>query len=450
MGTFHIRKGRDISIKGAAAKQIIQAPLPAQVAIQPTNFHGIKSHLLVHVDSTVMVGTTLFTDRAYPEIKFASPVSGKVVAINRGEKRVLLEIVIATDGRQEPLIAPQVSTDQIKGLSRETVVDYLLEGGLWPFIRQRPFSKVANPNDHPKSIFIQAMNTEPLALDSDFILNGQETLFQAGLDIVRKLTIGDTHLCFSIDAKSKALTQAQNVKIHQFSGPHPAGNISTYIHCIDPLKKGDIIWYFNAQDIVRVAMLFLHGLFLPECYVAITGEGAQNRHYVKTIIGASLKSLVKEETTLGALRYISGSILTGTDVGKDGFLCFYDSQITLIPQGGKRNFLEWLMPGFDKYSFTKTFASSFRPPREASLDTDTHGSQRAIVMNHIYDTLVPLDIMTFFLLKAVIVGDIEEAERLGILECDEEDFALCSFACPSKVDVGAIIRSGLDLIEKEG
>ena len=450
MGTFHIRKGRDIKLKGAAAKEIVNAPVPPKVAIQPTDFRGIKPRPLVDAGDTVKVGTPILTDKTHPDIKIVSPVSGKVVAVNRGEKRILLQIVIATDGRQEPLIFAQYRPADIKNLSREKIIQQLLEGGVWPFIRQRPFSKIAHPEDKPKSIFIQAVNTEPLALDIDFILNGKESLFQAGLDIVSKLTGGDTHLCFGGHASSKALTEAKNVKAHRFIGPHPAGNVSTFIHHIDPIKKGDVVWYLNAQDILRIGHLFLNGIFSPERYVVVTGEGAQNRAYMKTIIGAPLGILLKSGVNTSEQRYISGSVLMGIEAGKDGFLGFYDTQISVIPQGGKRNFLGWLSPGFKAYSFTKTFVSSFFPKKEISLDTDTHGSPRAIVLNDIYDSLLPLDIMTFFLIRAVIGGDIEEAEKLGILECDEEDFALCSFACPSKTDVGAIIKSGLDLIEKEG
>lgn len=449
MGTFHIRRGRDIRIKGTAAKDIVNLSTPSKAALQPPDLRGIKPHVLIREGDSVKVGTPLLSDRTHPTIQVVSPVSGKVQAIVRGEKRILLQIVIESDGRQEPVIFHQYAPNQIQGLSRQDVVNHLLSGGVWPFIRQRPFSKVAHLEDQPKAVFIQAMNTEPLAPDIDFILNGKETLFQAGLDVVRKLTAGQTHLCFHQEAKSKALTQAKGVQLHRFSGPHPAGNASTHIHYVDPIKKGDIVWYLNAQDVLRVGMLFLNGVFSPERYVAVTGEGADKRSYVKTIIGAPIANLLQGPTKEG-VRYISGSILAGTDVGKEGYLCFYDSQVTAIPEGGKRHFLGWLTPGFQDYSFSKTFVSSFLPQREVSLDTDTHGSHRAIVMNQVYDDLVPLDIMTFFLLRAVIGGDIEEAEKLGILECDEEDFALCSFACPSKTDVGAIIKGCLDTIEKEG
>ncbi len=456
MGEFRIRRGRDLKIKGAATPEVVLASLPSQVALKPSDFRGLKLRPLVKVDELVKVGSPLFEDKFNPQIKIVSPVSGRVSALVRGEKRALLQVIVETDGRQEGLSFPRFTLDNLKRLSRQDVLNHLLTAGLWPFIRQRPFSKVANPRDTPKSIFIHAMSTEPLSLDVDLILKDKHAEFQVGLEIIQHLTPGQVHLCFHKDAQSQALTEAKGVQIHKFEGPHPAGNVSTHIHYIDPIKKGDIIWYIEAQEVLRIALLFLNGVFAPDRYVAVTGEGAENRSYRKTVLGASLSSLLApmgsgqggyfKET----MRYISGSVLTGTDVGPAGFLSYYDTQITVIPEGGKRRLLGWLVPGLHRYSFSKTFPSSFLPEKEASLDTDTHGSERAIVLNHIYDAYVPLDILTFFLLRAVISGDIEEAERLGILECDEEDFALCSFACPSKTDVGGIIRQGLETIEREG
>ena len=449
MAVFCIKQGKDIRLKGAAEKEIVAMPLPSKAAIQPSDFRGLKPRLCVKVDDVVKAGTPILQDKVYSPIKIVSPVSGKVAAIHRGEKRFLLEIVIEADGRQEAIVFPKFSKEEIRQLTKETVEDLLLESGLWPVIRQRPFSRLAHPEESPKSIFVHAMNTEPLALDVDFILHGREAQFQAGLDILKKLTQGKIYLCAQEGAKSQALTEAQGVEIHYFSGPHPAGNAGTHIHYLDPVHKGDHVWYVEAQDVLRIASLFLEGVYPAERIVAVTGEGAAKRIYAKTIVGAPL-SLLLAESRLEGMRCISGSILTGKDVGPGGYLRFYDSQVTVIPEGGQRKFLGWLSAGFDKYTFSKTFASSFLPQGEASLTTDKHGSDRAIVLNSVYDRLVALDIMTYFLVKAVYGEDIEEMERLGILECDEEDFALCTFACPSKTDVGAMIRQGLDLIEREG
>ncbi len=453
MATIQIRKGKDIKLKGAAEKKIIELAVPSLVAITPADFRGIKPKVLVKPDEVIKVGSPILEDKTHPDIKIVSPVSGKVVAVNRGEKRVLLDIVIQPDGRQEAIACRSFNPEELKTASRENIIKHILEGGVWPCLRQRPFSKMAHPEDTPKAIFIQAMNTEPLAVDVDFILNilnNREAEFQAGLDILKKLTSGAVHLCCSDKAGAKALTQAKNVEIHRFAGPHPAGNVSTHIHHIDPIKRGEVVWYVQIEDVLRVAQLFLQGRYSPERFVAVTGEGAPKKVYVKTVIGAQISHLLQGSIP-ARMRCISGSVLTGATVSPNGFLGYYDSQITVIPEGGNRKFLGWLDLGFHAYSFSKTYLSSLQPAdREVSLDTDKHGSNRAIVYNHLYDDYVPLDIMTFFLLRAVMGGDIEEAEKLGILECDEEDFALCSFACPSKTDVGGIIRRGLDLIEKEG
>ena len=450
MATFQIKQGRDIKLKGAAPKEIVTLSLPRQVAVVPSDFKGIKASLCVKVNDAVKVGTPLFEDKHCPEIRIVSPVSGRVAAIDRGEKRFLEDIVVESDGRDEAVAFRKFSASEISGLSKEDVEKTLLQSGLWPVLRQRPFSKVAHPHEPPKSIFVHAMNTEPLAPDVDFILQGKEEQFQAGLNVLRRLTKGKVYLCAKHGSRSKALTQARDVETHYFAGPHPAGNVSTHIHYLDPIHKGDHVWYVEAQDVARAGSLFLEGVYPAERVVAVTGEGAGRKFYAKTIVGAPVSLLLKG-SGLEGMRCVSGSVLAGREVGKDGYLSFYDSQLTVIPAGGKRTFLGWLSPGSDKYTFSRTFVSSFLPPRkEVSLTTDKHGSDRAIVLNHIYDPLVPLDIMVYFLLKAVISEDIEEAERLGILECDEEDFALCSFACPSKTDVGGIIREGLELIEREG
>lgn len=448
MSVFQIKKGKDINLAGKAAKEIEAIALPPKVALRPSDFRGFRPRVLVAPDDLVKVGTPVLEDKDHPEIKIASPVSGKVAAVNRGEKRVLLDVVIVPDGKQEALPFKSYPAERTETLARHEIIEHLLSGGVWPCIRQRPFSRIANPRQTPKAVFVQGMNTEPLAIDVDVILQGREKEFQAGLDILAKLTKGGLHLCVSPQAQSRALLQSKRVSFHQFYGPHPAGNVSTHIHHVDPINKGDLVWYVRAEDVLRVAHLFLRGAFSPERFVAVTGVGADNRNYKKTVIGAPVAHLLRKTPSSG-LRVISGSILAGTDVGPEGHVGFYDSQITVLPRGGQRELLGWLWPGFSKYSFSRTFASVLKGNREVSLDTDKHGSDRAIVLNHVYDQYVPLDIMTYFLIKAVLAGDIEEAERLGILECDEEDFALCTFACPSKVDVGGIIRSGLDVIEKD-
>lgn len=449
MGVFSLRKGRDINLKGAADKRVVSQPVPAKVALVPSDFRGIKPRVVVEPGQQVKVGSPLWYDKTHESVQFVSPVAGKVVAVNRGDKRVLLNVVVESQGKQEALQFQKFTKNQIATLPIETIIEQLTRAGVWPCLRQRPFSKIADLHHPPKSIFVHAMTTEPLAADIDIVLEKKEEEFQAGLEVLRRLTKGKVHLCHSAGAKAKALLEAGGVEKHQFSGPHPTGNVSTHIHHIDPIQKGDVVWYIEAQDVVRFGFLFLKGEYSPEKIVALTGEGAQKRAHYKTVVGASIASLVGQ--TKEGFRFISGSVLAGSDVGMNGFLSFYDSQVTVIPEGGKRRLLGWMAPGFDSYSFSSTFLSSLKNPhREVSLNTDKNGSDRAIVFNHLYDDYMAIDIKPFFLFRAIVGGDIEEAEKLGILECDEEDFALCSFACVSKTDLGQYVRQGLDLIEKEG
>lgn len=293
MAVFRIKQGRDIRLKGAAEKSVVELPLPQQAGVDPSDFKGFKARLCVKVNDFVKVGSPLFEDKAYPAVKVVSPLSGKVLAINRGEKRFLLNIVIEADGKQEAVLFSKYNKEQIGRLSSQEVTKRLLEGGLWPVIRQRPFSRIAHPDEAPKSIFIHAMNTEPLAPDMDFILEGKEERFQAGLDILKKLTKGKVYVCAQEGARSKALTSAQGVELHYFSGPHPSGNVSTHIHHLDSVHKSDHVWYIEAQDVLRIAALFLEGVYSAERIVALTGEGAAKRVYAKTIVGAPLSLLLR-------------------------------------------------------------------------------------------------------------------------------------------------------------
>jgi len=436
-------------LKGGAVEKIENAPLPGRVAVQPLDFKGVRPRLLVKVNDKVLAGTPLFEDKDQPRIKFSAPVSGRISFIARGEKRVLTHIVIDPDQKNSSRSFPSFSTDQIASLSREQVVDQLLDSGVWPVIRQRPFNIVADPNKPPKSIFVRAINTNPLAGDPDFILKGREKEFAVGLDLLRWPNVGRATTWAGDGVKSVALKNAENVEKHYFAGPHPAGNVGTHIHCLDPLQKGEVVWHVEAHDVLRVAALFLNGMFSAEKIIAMNGEAAEKRIYKRTVMGASVSDVVGR-VRLPGVRCCAGGVLSGRACDVDGYMGFYETQLTLIPEGAKRELLGWIRPGWNKYSFSKTFATSPAMLKEASLDADLHGALRAIVLNDLYDRYQALDVMTYFLIKAIAANDLEEAERLGILECDEEDFALCTFACPSKVNVGEIIRQGLEMIRKEG
>ena len=449
MGYFIIKKGKNIKIKGKAKKIILEMPMPLCVAVQPYEFRGLNLRVIAKEGCFVKRGDVLLSDKVNPDITVLSPVSGKVVEVKRGAKRVLREIIVEIDKNQRGKLFSKYQDQDIVKLSREETISVILKGGMWTSIQKRPFSKVADPKEKPKSIFVKAMNTDPLAIDTDFVLEGKEKEFQSGVNALRNLTEGDVHICFSGEAKSKTLTEVKNVNKHTFEGPHPAGNVSTHIYNIDKIEKNEIIWYIEAQDVVRIGQLLLTGEYPNEKIIAIGGEGVKDRLYAKTIIGAPLKSLTGESDIEG-MQCISGSILSGDPIEEDGFVCQKDTQVTVIPKGGGRKFLGWILPGKDSFTLSGAYVSSLFPKEEYSIGTDKNGGERAIVYNHVYDEYTPLDIPVFFLLRAILANDIEEAERLGILEVDPEDFALCSVVCPSKVDIGHIIQKGLSFIEKEG
>jgi Na+-transporting NADH:ubiquinone oxidoreductase subunit A len=422
------------------------------IAVQPPDFYGLRLRPVVKPGDFVKVGSPLLEHKDDRRVKIVSPASGAVADIIRGEKRALLAVTVRCDGKQSALAFPKIPGAGIKNLAPDIIIGRMLAAGVWPCIRQRPFAKIGPPDTRPKSIFVQAHMTEPLSPDLDFILEGQEARFQQGLEILKKLTPGTVFVCCSSFPRSRAIREAQGVHVVGFAGPHPAGNVSTFIHYLDPVRKGDLVWYIGAEDVCRLADLFLEGRFNPQKTIAVTGEGAPARFYGQTVLGAPVRHLLTG-TPPDSSRYISGSVLRGTDVGPAGYTCFYDQQVTVLPQGGKREFLGWIHPGWNKYSFSRTFLSSL-PKRgkesPVSLDTDLHGGRRAIVLNQLYDGYVALDVLPYFLVRAIVSGDIEEAQRLGLLECAEEDFALCTFACPAKFDVGGVIREGLKLIEAEG
>ena len=450
MQIIRIHKGRDIPLDGAAEKKILPLALPDRVAIQPQDFPGLRLRLVVREQDDVLVGTPLLVDRTDPRIRVVSPVSGRVGGISRGERRAVRRVEILPDGEQRAEPFACLAAAGLASVPRALLIEQLLASGVWPCLRQRPFSRVADPEARPRAIFVQALNTEPLALDTELVLAGQEQRFQTGLEILRRLTDGPVHVYCS--ARATALTGLRGVEVYGLAGPHPAGNVSTAIQAIDPLKKGETLWYLEAQDVLRIAALFLDGRFSPERVVAVTGTGAAQRIYRRTVLGCPAADLAGGPIADG-MRTISGSVLRGTDIGPEGYLCFYDSQLTILPAGGRRRVLGWLRPGARRFSLSAAFLSSWLPRRQGervALDTGLQGSARAIVLNHLYDDYVALDVLPFFLLRAVLSGDLEEAERLGLLECDEEDFALCAFACPSKTDVGAIIRRGLDQLAAEG
>ncbi len=445
--TIRLRKGLNIRLKGTAEKIFIKTDRSDLYAVKPPDFQGLTPKMQVKVEDKVKVGTTLFYDKYKPEVLFSSPVSGTIAEIKRGERRRILEVIIKADEKDEFIDFGKVDPTEA---SREDIIEKLLKSGLWPFIRQRPYGIIANPSDTPKSIFISAFNSAPLAPDYDFVVTGKEQSFQTGIDALSKLTKGIIHL--NVNGKyppSPVFAKAKNVKLNSFIGKHPAGNVGIQIHHIDPINKGDIVWYLYPQDVITIGKLFEQGKYDTSRIVALTGSEVKKPRYFKTAIGASIKEIIKDNVDGENVRYISGDVLTGTKINADGFVCFYDAQVTVIPEGNQYEMFGWMVPGLNKFSASRTFLTWLMPGKEYKVNTNIHGGKRAFVITGEYEKVLPMDIFPMQLLKAILVDDIDKMEQLGIYEVIEEDFALCEFVCPSKTEMQSIIRTGLDTIKKE-
>jgi Na+-transporting NADH:ubiquinone oxidoreductase subunit A len=443
---YKIKKGLNINLAGKAEKVFGKATTSELYALKPEDFHGLVPKLEVKEGSLVKAGTTLFVDKNRPEICFTSPVSGIVAAVNRGERRAILEVVIKPDSKTE--YETFIKSDPLS-MSREDILSGLLKSGLWPSIKQRPYNVIANPADLPKSVFIPAFDTAPLAPDYDFIISGSETDFQTGVSALSRLTLGKVNINIGDSTTSKAFTHTANAQVNIFSGPHPVSNSSIHIQAVDPISKGEIVWVVNPQAVIAMGRLFNKGIYDASRVVALTGSEVLNPSYYRILTGASVKSIVDGNVQKSDHRYISGNVLTGTRVNHSGYIGYYDSQITVIPEGKHSEFLGWAMPGFDKYSFYRLFWSWLNPKREYVLDTNIHGGHRAFVLTGMYEKVFPLNIYPMQLLKAIIAEDIDQMEKLGIYEVAEEDFALCEFIDASKTEMQALVRKGLDMMKKE-
>ncbi len=442
-----IKKGLDIRLKGQPALTLVTPQLTDLYALKPTDFPGLTPKLAVKVDHEVKAGSPLFFDKYRPEVKFTSPVSGKVVAVNRGERRKILEVVIQPDGKNSAIVFKKGDP---KNLSREEIIELLLESGLWPFIRQRPFNVIANPEDKPKAIFISGFDSSPLAPDYNFILKEYVDSLQVGVDVLSELTIGKIHIGVKAGTFNESVfSSLMNIEVTEFSGPHPAGNVGVQIHHVDPINKGEVVWVVNPQDVVTIGKLFEKGVLDPERVVTLAGSEIKNPQYYKIAIGASVKCMIEGNIKRGNLRFISGNVLTGTAISREGYVGFYDSQVTVIPEGNSHEFFGWAMPRLKKFSTSRSYFSWLMPNREFVADTNLNGGQRAFVITGEYEKVLPMDIYPVHLLKAIFIEDIDLMENLGIYEIAEEDMALCEFVCTSKTEVQSILRQGFDLMIKE-
>ncbi len=442
-----IRKGYDIKLVGSAEQKFGETPSVSHYALIPDDFNGVIPKLEARAGDKVLAGDPIFYSKENEKIKVCAPVSGEIAEVVRGEKRKILAIRILPDKETQ---YRDFGAKDPSSLSREEVIDTMLKGGVWPSLQMRPYGRFARPDDKPKSIFISAMNTNPLAPDMNFVVSGLEEEFQTGLDALAKLTEGKIHLSLEAGVTpSPVYANAKGVDLHYFEGPHPAGNVGTQIHRIDPLNKGEVVWTMRPQDVIVLGRLFKEGKYRPERVVALTGSEVEQPQYYRLTSGASLTALIGSGIKGENNRYITGNVLTGRNAGKEGYLGYNDEQLTVIPEGDETEFLGWVLPGFGKFSLSRTFFSWLTPNKKFKLNTNMHGEERAFVVTGQYEQVFPFDIYPQQLIKAIMVRDIELMENLGIYEVTEEDFALPEVICTSKMPLQETVREGLDFMYKE-
>ncbi len=443
-----LKKGFDINLVGTAKQELSDFATAQTFAIKPTDFVGFqRPKVLVKEGDTVKAGTPILIDKAMDQVVYASPVSGEVVEIKRGDRRKLLEIKILAD---KSMTFENSGKINLESIDRETLVAKLAGSGVWPNIIQRPFGVVANPADTPKSIFISGFDTHPLAPDYGFTLQGQEKYFQEGILALVKLTSGKVHL--NVDGSKpvpEVFAGIKGVQINKFSGPHPAGNVGIQIHHLDPINKGEIAWTINPVGVVQIGKFISEGIYDTSKIIAITGSEITKPSYVKTFSGACVSTFVKGNLNSGHIRVISGNVLTGEKIHMEGYLGFYHNQITVIPEGDYYEFLGWAKPTTEKLSYHRALGlfSFLNPNKKYVLDTNERGEERAFVQTGVFESVTPMDILPVYLIKAIMAEDFDEMEELGIYEVIEEDLALCEFVDVSKHPVQELVRKGLELIQ---
>ena len=456
MAIHDIDKGLDLPIEGVPIQIVRSDATVTRVAVMADDFPGMKPAMKVSEGDTVARGQLLFEDRKTAGVRHTAPGAGTVVAINRGAKRALQSIVIElseAEAKGWPETPECVSFEAFRNgapTTRQGIVDLLVESGQWTSIRRRPFSKVPSPDEVPDSVFITAMDTNPLAVLPDVVIAERRAEFVRGLEIVSQLTEGKTYLCIAPNSDA-AEGAPENVSVETFKGPHPAGNVGLHIHKLDPVGREKTAWAIGYQDVIAIGHLFETGRLDVSRVVAVGGPAVADPRLVRARLGASTEELAGEEGGGAEVRLIAGSVLSGKAAMGDvfGYLGRYATQISVLKEGRERVFMGWLTPGWNAFSSIPIYLSRMMGKR-FSFTTTTNGSPRAMVPIGMYERVMPMDVLPTFLLRALVVGDIEEAEKLGALELDEEDLALCSFVCPGKYDYGPLLRKNLEMIEKEG
>lgn len=441
-----LHKGLDVNLKGKAAKEQFLVKKPGIYALMPDDFTGMKPKVVVKEGDTVKVGDALFVDKNHPEVKVVSSVSGKVTMVERGDRRKLLSVRVAADENQQYVDFGKRSVEQ---MTAQDVKQFLLETGLFAFLKQRPYDVVACPDDTPKAIFVSAFNSMPLAADFEYVLQGRESDFQTGLNVLAKLA--KTHLGVSTKQTAMALTAAKNVEVTFFDGPAPAGNVGVQINHVDPVNKGEVVWTVGAEEVIFIGHLFNTGKLDFTRVIAFAGSEVKKPAYCQMTVGQQLTSLIEGNVTTGrTLRVVNGNVMTGQVTTADGFLAAHATEINVIPEGDDvHEMFGWIMPRLNDYSSSRSYCSWLMGRKEYALDARIKGGERHLIMSGEYDRVFPMDIFPEQLVKAVIVGDIDRMEALGIYEVAPEDFALCEFVDSSKLEVQRIMRQGLDMLRKE-
>ena len=444
-----LKRGLDIPISGTAVQKTRKVIKPDVVAVKPTDFRGLMPRLLVREGDKVMAGSPVLADKKSPEILFASPVSGTVAEIVRGEKRKLLEVRIKADETQEYV---DFGARKVSGLSADEIKDALLKSGLWPAFIQRPYGIIANPEIRPKAIFVSAFSTAPLAACAEYVFKDEMENIQTAVNAIAKLTDGGVHVSLNSENYSGTpFHKLENVTFHVFSGKHPAGNVGVQIHHISPILKGETVWTVSPLMLAAIGKLFNTGKYDLSRLVAVSGPEANDPCYVQGIAGMPMESIADFcKDGKSSVRFISGDVLTGKNVGGQGFLGFHDNQVTLIEEGNHYEMLGWAKPfRTSLFSFSHTYFSWLTPGKKYDMDTNLHGGPRAFVMSDVYGKVLPMDIYPVYLIKACLAGDIDKMEKFGIYEVLEEDLALCEYVCPSKIEIQSILSDGIDLMMKE-
>ncbi len=452
---IRLRKGLDIDLKGEAAREFLAvASEPKSYALVPDDFPGVTPKVVVKEQEYVMAGGPLFVDKNQPGVKFVSPVSGVVTLVERGARRKVLKIVVEAADEQD---YEEFGRKDPARLSAEEVKSTLLEAGLFAYIRQRPYDVIADSSVTPRSIFVSAFDSAPLAPDFEFVLRGEEHHFQTGLDALQK--IAPVHLGIHVKQQAAALTAARQVTVTAFDGTHPAGNVGVQINQVAPVNKGETVWTIDPQAVIFIGRLLNTGRVDFTRTVAVTGSEVLKTGYCKLKVGALLTGVFAGNTTASAtlngasakhLRYISGNVLTGKQVGPNDYLGAFHNQVTVIPEGDDTNeMFGWIMPRFDQFSVNRSYFSWLMRKKKYILDARIKGGGRHMIMSNEYDCVFPMDILPEYLIKAIIAGDIERMEALGIYEVAPEDFALCEFVCSSKMELQRIVRNGLDNLREE-